>query len=401
MKFVIEPATKCAGRLGILTGIERIPDKSYKTPLLLFTDHNLSKEVLEISGFQNIAVLLSFDSSVQMTNALKLYKKGISEFIGLKECLTFVTIKNPSEQTISGHHEKGSLPVYKKSGKINVTPEDYMTFVKRAIPDFFVTLADGDTWIDCSKKRIIKSNERSNEMFDECIKYQQDFEVITSKMIGTIEGGYSDHERRKSIEHMKHHDDKIIGYFIDGLHRNGQEAVSLNSAKVNEIVKTILSMLPNDKVKMMFGAFLPHLVLELVSLGIDVFDSSFAILVTKLNRALTFNFNIQNPTFDNCPEIDLMDSKYKDDFSPFVESCECLACKQHTKAYTNHLLNTKELLGPMLLTIHNLHHYKKFFEAIHECMKNDKLSELKKMIDIQYNNRTLSYDVQKNAAQKK
>ena len=73
MKFVIEPATKCAGRLGLLTGIDRIPDKSYKTPLLLFTEYNLSREVLEISGFQNIAVLLSLDCSIQMTNALKLY----------------------------------------------------------------------------------------------------------------------------------------------------------------------------------------------------------------------------------------------------------------------------------------------------------------------------------------
>ncbi|CAG9799320.1 unnamed protein product [Chironomus riparius] len=400
MKFVIEPAKKCAGRLGLLTGIDRIPDKSYKTPLLLFTEQNLSREVLEISGFQNIAVLLSFDCSVQMTNALKLYKKGISEFIGLKECLTFVTIKNPCYPCLTGHHEKGSLPVYKKSGKINVTSEDYMTFIKESMPDFFVTLADGDTWHDCSKKRIIKSNERSNEMLDECIKHQQGIKVKWSKMIGTVEGGYSEHERRKSVDHIKQHDEKIIGYFIDGLHRNGHDAVSLDSIKVNEIVKYTLSILPHDKIKIMLGAFLPNQVLELVSIGIDVFDSSFAILVSKMNRALTFNFNLQNPALlDSGPEIDLTDSKYKDDFSPFVESCQCLTCKQHTKAYTNHLLNTKELLGPMLLTIHNLHHYKMYFEAIRECIKNDELSDLKEMIDVQYKNKTFSYEVQKNVAQ--
>ena len=310
MKFVIDPATKCAGRLGILKGIERIPDKHYKTPLLLFADHNLSKEVLEISGFQNIALLLSFDSTVQMTNALKLYKNGISEFIGLKEQLTFVTIKSPSEQTLSGHHEKGSLPIYKKSGKINVTSEDYMNFVKVAMPDLYVSLADGDTFDESSKKRVIKSNERSNEMFDECIKYQLDMNINTSKMIATVEGGYSEHERRKSIEHLQHFDDKVTGYFIDGLHRNGPEATTLNSLTVNNIVKNTLSMLPQHKLKIMFGAYLPNLVLDLISLGIDIFDSSFAILVTKMNRALTFNFNIQNPVSDNVPEIDLMDAKY-------------------------------------------------------------------------------------------
>ena len=57
----------------------------------------------------------------------------------------------------------------------------------------------------------------------------------------------------------------------------------------------------------------------------------------------------------------------------------------------------------MLLTIHNLHHYKLFFEAIRECMKNDELSKLKEMIGVQYKNKTFSYEVQvqKNVAQKK
>jgi queuine tRNA-ribosyltransferase subunit QTRTD1 len=244
-----------------------------------------------------------------MANALKLYKKGISEFIGLKDCLTFVTIKNSSEQTISGHHEKGSLPIYKKSGKMFVTPEDYMTFVKVSMPDFFVTLADGDTWMECSKKRTIKSNERSNEMFDDCIKYQQDFSVDESKMIGTVEGGYNEHERRKSVEHLKQYDEKLSGYFIDGLHRNGPDATSLDSSKVNEIVKTTLSLLDYDKFKIMLGPYIPSKLIELVSLGVDVFDTSFVILVTKMNRALTFNFNIQNPTLDNGPEINLLDPK--------------------------------------------------------------------------------------------
>ena len=96
--------------------------------------------------------------------------------------------------------------------------------------------------------------------------------------------------------------------------------------------------------------------------------------------------------------------RYKDDFSPFVESCECLACKQHSKAYTNHLLITKELLGPMLLTIHNLHHYQKFFEAIHKCIRDDRLAELKELIEMQYKKNTFCYDLpihEKNMPQKK
>lgn len=67
-----------------------------------------------------------------------------------------------------------------------------------------------------------------------------------------------------------------------------------------------------------------------------------------------------------------------------VDKCECLACKNHTRAYINHLIITKELLGPMLLTIHNLHYYKKFFEAIRESINNDKLQELVSLVSEQY-----------------
>lgn len=77
-----------------------------------------------------------------------------------------------------------------------------------------------------------------------------------------------------------------------------------------------------------------------------------------------------------------------------MNDCDCLACKNHTKAYVNHLLITRELLGPMLLTIHNLHYYKKFFEAIRECIKNDKLNDLLTLVKEQYeeNGHDLNYE---------
>lgn len=86
--------------------------------------------------------------------------------------------------------------------------------------------------------------------------------------------------------------------------------------------------------------------------------------------------------------------RYKNDFTPFAENCDCHACKNHTKAYTNHLLVTRELLGPMLLTIHNLHHYKRFFEVIRKCIKNDKLHELTTLVADQYKEVNLAYEAE-------
>ncbi len=59
-----------------------------------------------------------------------------------------------------------------------------------------------------------------------------------------------------------------------------------------------------------------------------------------------------------------MDACYKDDLSPISDSCNCLACQHHTRAYIHHLLTTNELLGPILLTMHNLRCYEVFFRDI-------------------------------------
>lgn len=57
--------------------------------------------------------------------------------------------------------------------------------------------------------------------------------------------------------------------------------------------------------------------------------------------------------------------KYKMDMTVIGEHCECYTCSQgFSRAYINHLLQTKELLGRILLQMHNLHHLFKFFESL-------------------------------------
>ena len=112
MKFVVESVSKCSGRLGMLSSIERLADRSYKTPFLMFLNPNLSREVLELSGFNlssDFGILLPISNIEQMEKPLTAFKNGISEFVGLKECLTMITLKNSSESSVTGHHERGRI----------------------------------------------------------------------------------------------------------------------------------------------------------------------------------------------------------------------------------------------------------------------------------------------------
>lgn len=394
MKFVLDQLTKCSGRLGLLTNIERLPDKSFNTPLLLYLNPQLSREVLELSGFDlsNFAICLPIQNVEQMEKPVSAFKKGISKFVGLEECLTFISVRDSSEFA-SGNNDRGSVPIFKKAGKVNITAERYMNMMETFKPDFFCTLADGDTWKDAPKKRVIKSVERSKEFLEICIqRLKKDDTKISQNMVITLTGGYSEWERNSMLEEIKSLQDISGGYLIDGLHRNGHDATKIDFQSLKDIVTHSLQAVPTEKLKIMMGAYNPITVLELISLGIDIFDSSFINLVTNTNRALIFNFDLSNP-IKRCPEIDLMDIVYKEDFRPFVEGCECLACRQNTRAYCNHLLNTHELLGPMLLTIHNLFHYRQFFESVRVAIKDDRLPEMKKLIADQYeSNELLNYE---------
>lgn len=104
--------------------------------------------------------------------------------------------------------------------------------------------------------------------------------------------------------------DIIGGYFIDGFHSNGESAIKVNTSAVCDIVRKCIELLPQNKLKVMFGAYTPKMILELVQLNVDLFDTTYAYLVASEHKALTFNFHLD----DTLPEendflINLSDAK--------------------------------------------------------------------------------------------
>ncbi|MCI8588097.1 MAG: tRNA-guanine transglycosylase, partial [Bacilli bacterium] len=70
-------------------------------------------------------------------------------------------------------------------------------------------------------------------------------------------------------------------------------------------------------------------------------------------------------------------AKYKEDFTPIEEDCDCYACKNYTKAYIRHLVNVEEALGGRLLSIHNIRFLIRLVEELREAIKEDRLLEYK------------------------
>ncbi|XP_055315394.1 queuine tRNA-ribosyltransferase accessory subunit 2 [Sitodiplosis mosellana] len=402
MKFIIDLVSKHSGRIGTLTK----SDFELKTPLVLHYTKvgsvpHLSREVFDMITTEKQGLQVSLETTSIMEEALTFSQKGIAEFAGLDHTFSLVTLKDTGAITES-FYSRNSVAILTRAGKISITPEKYMKLVETFKPDLFHTLCDGDTNESSGNKRIFNAVKRTESFFQTCASlYQTSASLAGSMLLAPIEGGYSIQNREATIKLLNAYENQEIigGYFLDGFHSNGNSANQVDSNKVCDIIEKCNALLPTNKLKVMLGAYSPTLIIKLIQLGVDVFDTTYAYLMTSINQALTFNFDLDTNVEPDSHQfsIDLSDPIYKDQFEPYVKGCKCLACRNHTRAYTQHLVNTRELLAPILIMIHNTHHYLEFFKAIRQNIANDTLPSLSNLVSEQQ----AKYDLKRNEQMKK
>ncbi|XP_006621922.1 queuine tRNA-ribosyltransferase accessory subunit 2 isoform X2 [Apis dorsata] len=387
MKFYTNSVKSCTARIGKLTEFNRIPNSNFETPLVLVYTKggsvpHLTKDVFKMvtSDLQMLSVSLT--STYSMLESVKDSNINFANFVGMKEYINILTLHDPAYATPSGFQEMDFTPIWTRKGKYKLTPKEYMDVIEAFKPDVYVALYDGDTKINSSRKRLSNAIRRTTTFFEKCFSIHSSSETLkSSEILGVIEGGYDKEARAWSIEFLK--DKPLIGYVIDGLHNNGSDVKDISTEQIKEIVEYTVNLLPAEKLKVSMGCWNPLTVLDLVELGIDVFDTSYPYIITENLEALTFLCD-----HHDCNNIghviSFTEERYVEDFSPICHFCECLTCKNHTKAYLHHLCNTKEMLSTVLLMIHNLHQYFEFFKIIRENIKNGTLDDYKKKINLKF-----------------
>jgi queuine tRNA-ribosyltransferase len=71
--------------------------------------------------------------------------------------------------------------------------------------------------------------------------------------------------------------------------------------------------------------------------------------------------------------VNLKNARHIDDQRPLDEKCGCIACTRHTRAYLHHLFRGEEMLGPMLLTAHNLQYYQDLMKGLRGAIETQTL----------------------------
>lgn len=148
----------------------------------------------------------------------------------------FLTIQDPAVYTQPGHQQKSFITVWSRNGRFSIGVDRYMEIAEIFKPDMYVTLCDGDTDKESAPKRLSKALERSKDQFEKCLQKHQESSILKNKgFLGAIEGGYDLQAREKSIKYMEN--TPILGYLIDGLHRNGPETINIDTDEIRPVVE--------------------------------------------------------------------------------------------------------------------------------------------------------------------
>ena len=171
---------------------------------------------------------------------------------------------------------------------------------------------------------------------------------------GIVQGGT---ELDLRMSHLQ----TIAALDFDGIALGGF-SVGEPPAKMYELLGEIAPAMPVDKPRYLMGVGTPIDLLRAVVAGIDLFDCVLPSRNARNGQALTWG-----------GRVNLRQARHRDDESPLDARCDCSTCTPYSRAYLRHLIKAEEMLGPRLLTLHNLHFYGALMREAREMIRLGKL----------------------------
>lgn len=173
-------------------------------------------------------------------------------------------------------------------------------------------------------------------------------------LFGIVQGGVFPHLREESLN-------AIVGMDFDGYALGGL-AVGEPDEDRERIVNEFAHKLPEDKPRYLMGVGWSRDIVKAVMAGVDIFD---CVLPTRCGR--------NGLAITSGGRLNIKNAQYSDDERPLDEECDCETCLNYSRSYIRHLFNIGEMLGPILLTIHNLHYYINLMENIRSAIEEGRL----------------------------
>ncbi|MBQ8427363.1 MAG: tRNA guanosine(34) transglycosylase Tgt [Clostridia bacterium] len=198
-----------------------------------------------------------------------------------------------------------------------------------------------------------KAMERTLKWLDRCYNHHKNpeqalFPIVQGNMFKDLRAT----SLKETIPYAKY------GIAIGGL------SVGEPKKVMYDIMDSMLDFYPTNVPRYLMGVGSPDCLIEGVRRGIDMFDCVLATRVGRNGTAMT-----------SYGKAVVRNGAFKEDFSLLDPECDCYACKNYTKAYLRHLINVGEMMGGMMISLHNITYLNNLMKQVREAIMQDSFTE--------------------------
>ncbi|MGF1589279.1 MAG: tRNA guanosine(34) transglycosylase Tgt [Pleurocapsa sp.] len=225
---------------------------------------------------------------------------------------------------------------------IKLTPERSIQ-IQNALGADVIMAFDECPPADATKEQVEAATDRSYRWLKRCVETHHD--TNKQALFGIVQGGIYLDLRQRAVEQLAALN--LPGYAIGGV------SVGEDPKLINATVKYTAPLLPADKPRYLMGVGTYREMAQAIAAGIDLFD---CVIPTRLGRHGT--------ALVQGKRMNLKNAQYKRDYQPLDETCTCYACQNFSRAYLNHMVRSQEMLGYIMLSLHNITELIRFTQEI-------------------------------------
>ena len=235
-----------------------------------------------------------------------------------------------------------------------ITPEKCME-IQHALGADIIMALDQCTEGGASYTEAVEAKRKTKLWLERCYKAHNNDDQM---LFPIIQGNVYNDLRAQCVEDCLPY--AKCGIAIGGLSVGEEKSV------MYDVLDHLQPLLPKNQPRYLMGVGSPDCLVEGFARGVDMMD---CVLPTRIARNGT--------AFSKTGRMVLKNAKYKDDFTPLDENCDCYTCKHYTRAYLRHLVNADEILGGELLSIHNLRFLTRLAQECRNAILEDRFPQFK------------------------
>ncbi|MBR8828040.1 MAG: tRNA guanosine(34) transglycosylase Tgt [Gomphosphaeria aponina SAG 52.96 = DSM 107014] len=238
-----------------------------------------------------------------------------------------------------------------KDGRmINMTPENSIG-IQNILGADVIMAFDECPPAHATREEVRAATERTCRWLERCIAAHQ--RPTEQALFGIVQGGIYLDLRATAARQLVELD--LPGYAIGGV------SVGEKPALIHQVVRETAPLLPESKPRYLMGVGTYREMVVAIASGIDLFD---CVIPTRLGR--------HGAALVGGERWNLKNAQFREDFTPLDANCPCYTCQNFTRAYLNHLVRSREMLGYILISLHNVTELIGFTQKIREAILSDR-----------------------------